>query len=381
MSSVFDHLHLKRNTKGSSNELSFDVLDAARTNADAGRESRTPRVLDNANGSRGNYRGIAGTATLSGQAQAEIERRKHARRARVVRLRVLGIVVAVGVLAVAGYFGYNYYMDVQEFSQRFDVLVHRFIVADECLASVDALMASPQTANVATRQNTQERMPETVAALDELKELVEQDRAYALNERDSAALDQVVAAADARIAMIGVAGRTMQVVDAANSASSEVNAIWADVLAADQEARAATGAANQASTEKATKAARDATAKARKPMVSALEKLKGIDERRADLGLAQQISYLEKRCEALKHAVATSDALIEGKREVAASENEAYNAADAEAAAIAESLPISIEEVVEDSYEDDLAGLHEEYETARNQAIEADALIREYKGI
>ena len=60
----------------------------------------------------------------------------------------------------------------------------------------------------------------------------------------------------------------------------------------------------------------------------------------AEVDLSAQIAYLDKRIEALGYAVASNDALLARDTAVAVEQNDAYNAADKEAASLAAALPI-----------------------------------------
>ncbi|MFR1639422.1 MAG: hypothetical protein ACLSVD_09765 [Eggerthellaceae bacterium] len=64
----------------------------------------------------------------------------------------------------------------------------------------------------------------------------------------------------------------------------------------------------------------------------------------------------------------------------AAAQNDAYNVADAEAAALAEQLPSEPSSVVFYAYESATGELRNAYSTARSQAGTADAFIRDYLG-
>ena len=380
MSNDFDHLHLKRNTAGSSNELSFDVLDAASADVGAKRDSRgiTSPVITRPQTSKDSYHGVKGQATLS--KQDEVVRRKRARRNHAAIIGAICAVVVLIAIGAAVYFGTQYYQSVQGFSERFDGLVQRFVKADECLTSVDALMADPTNASEDVRQSVLEKTAGTISELEQLKEQVEVDRGYAVNERDETALGQVIIAADARLSMIDVATRTIETVDASNAAADEANAIWNDILDADQAARKATQAANKADDDEAITEARDATAQSRSDLDTAYQRLQVLSSSYEGLDFSAQTTYLETRLDALDHAIATGDALLEGKSKRAVKENNAYNKADKKAADLAEKLPLSPQDDVDKVFVPQLQELQKEYETARNQAIEADSLIREYHG-
>ena len=72
MAGPFDHLHIKGRTAGTSNELSFDVLDAVRSEPSQ-KKARSVFIPSGPRQSQGSYTGVAGTSTLS--AVPEVERR------------------------------------------------------------------------------------------------------------------------------------------------------------------------------------------------------------------------------------------------------------------------------------------------------------------
>ena len=58
----------------------------------------------------------------------------------------------------------------------------------------------------------------------------------------------------------------------------------------------------------------------------------------------------------------------------------AYNAADAEASTMAESLPSDLTEIVVNAYVSSQEALTQDYEKARSDAATHDAFLREYLG-
>jgi hypothetical protein len=203
---------------------------------------------------------------------------------------------------------------------------------------------------------------------------------YAITSRDKTAIEQVVVAAEARLDMIDAATKTLDIAENSASEASEVNSIWNDVIDADQKARQASSAANNAKTQEETEAARKQTQEVEDLMKSALTQLESIDPTTESMDLSPHIAYLQKRIESLDHALATSDALIAGDRDKAAQENDAYNYNDKEAVELAKLLPQSVNKTVEESFQEQVEPLKEQYAAARDQAIEADSLIRQYIG-
>ena len=89
---------------------------------------------------------------------------------------------------------------------------------------------------------------------------------------------------------------------------------------------------------------------------------------------------LSMRAEALASAIASDDAFLAKNKQEAAAQNDAYNAADAEAAALAEKLPDDPSSLVLAAYDGESAALQQAYSTARSQAGTADAFIHDYLG-
>lgn len=411
MSNAFDHLHIKRHTAGSSNELSFDVLDAAsegysskkkRFGRRAGpqmlrpvkQEQPAPKPLEaeavqqpantpdlpvpekRDGGERPSFHRAVGKSTLS--SQVEVTSRKRERRARTIRIGAVATVLAVAMMVAAAYAGYRQYEEMQLFQGKFDALVQLFVKADEAIPLTDSFMADPFGATPEEIEEMEKAAAQAEIVLQQLDDERALALSYTVTDRDVQALDQVAKALDDRRDMLGAATGAAQVVLDSDAKSSEVNAVWHKVLGVDEAARAATAAANAASTDESISSARDQTEKARDDFKVLLEDLKSIAASRTDLDLSGHIAYLEKRIESLDYAVATSAALLKSDKEAAKAQNDAYNEADRQAVALAEKLPLSAEQTVEEAYEDKVLSFKESYEAARDAAIQADALIRQY---
>ena len=140
MAGPFDHLHIKGRTAGTSNELSFDVLDAVRSEPSQ-KKARSVFIPSGPRQSQGSYTGVAGTSTLS--AVPEVERRKRARRNRTIRVWAIAIVVVVVLASAAGYAGYRLYQDRAHFTGQYNELIMRFTDIDKTMVRIDALMRDP----------------------------------------------------------------------------------------------------------------------------------------------------------------------------------------------------------------------------------------------
>ena len=379
MAGPFDFLHIKRRTAGSSNELSFDVLDAAsKEAADKGdRQQRQSRASTAPKPSQGTYHGVAGSSTLSGL--AEVERRKRARRARTARLWIIAAVAVIALVGTGVFFGYRIYQDRVDFSSRFNQLIDRFIEIDQTMVDIDSLMADPlnsvelvERAEVANRFASLNR--ELNAVIAEAHDM----ESSAFSESDRSALEQAAEAADARSSMIAAAESAFTLSERANQISDEAVAAWNKVLEADSQAREATELANSARTEQATRNAQEKTKQARDLMDVALADLERVEKEEPRVDLSTERKYVSKRIEALDAANDTANALLADDRAAATAANDAYNAADSEAVALAADLPETLAGQVKATYESDLDRILESYTDARNAVTAADSALRSY---
>ena len=375
----FDFLHIKRRTAGSSNELSFDVLDAKRGELDVKpqRAQQQQHIAAAHKPSQGSYQGVAGTSTLS--AADEVVRRKRARRSRAIRL---GVIVAFAIAALVGtgaYFGYTYYQGKLDFSGKFHQLIDRFVEIDQTMVTVDALMADPlDPAGQDERSEASERFVSINRELNAVVAAAHEMEGSAQTDRDRVALEEVCEAATARQNMLEEAENAFALSKQANLLYDSASKAWRDVLKADSLAREATKLANDAGTEQATKDARDKTKQARDLMASAKMALEQVEKEKGDVDFSDEKAYIEKRVEALDAAIETSDALLEIDRAAARSANEAYNAADEEAAALAGELLDSPSRKALNAFNNELERVLEAYAQSRNATTAADSAIRAY---
>ena len=371
MAGPFDHLHIKRRTVGSSNELSFDVLDAAKSAADAKKPSKPMNITS----AQGSYTGVAGTSTLS--AVPEVERRKRARRNRTIRIWVIVLLAIAAVAAVGTYFGYRAYQDTLTFTGRYHALVEQLAEVDKTLVEVDRLMMNPMNSVESNdRKKVLEQFSTLKAALETMEEEVRSLRDEAKVSPDDTALVSIESAMQAREDMIASAADAFKLSEIVDKQVNVANEAWRKVLAGDSLAREATEIANKATTEAATMESRGKTRGAIELMEQARKELDNLSHEVTSVDFKPEIVYIDKRIEALNAAVATSDALLAGDRNTAIEANNEYNSADEEAAMLAAGLPASIGGTIKDQYTDQMQELIDVYQQARSQASVADGAIR-----
>lgn len=374
MAGIFDFLHIKQHTAGSSNELSFDVLDHKLAEADGrsghGKLPKPPKAT------QGSYLGVSGAAPVS--ADAEVEKRKQARRRHRLRLRAATAVIFIA-LAAAGVYAASVFQEQQEdFSGRINGLVERLKTVDETLVVVDGLMEDPLSAEQASqRSEILDKTPQLTSELNRVSVDAQTLSIAQLTDQEKVVVGQINEAAQARRAMLAAAQEAFLYSSDAATQVNRANAAWNDVLDADQLARDAISEANKATTQEATQQSLDKIDRAREGFTGALSELRDFSQSYG-IELDDQIAYLEKKVESLDYAVETSEALLSGNRDAAQSANESYNKADAEAAKMAGDLPPSIGDLVSERYEKGVVPYQSAYTEARNRAIQTDSIIREY---
>lgn len=411
MSDRFHVPHIKRHTEGTSNELSFDVLDAASNELDGKKKGlfgrkrgmKSPETVKPAKAKKDAKGSSASTASAlpipssaPAVAQAapkatthpnlspadEIDQRKRTRRARAWRIRILVGIIVVGLITAGALATYKYFKQREDYASMFTQMVSEFIETDRTLVTVDGLMGNPMSVESAElRAQTLESFDSVKAVLNHVHESVVDLKPAAGDERDRSALEKVDEAASGRVAMLAAAKDTFELSAEALERINEASRIWQNVMSADAKARAAANAANAAADENATRTAYDMTSEAQEAFE---ETLNDLDDLQYELGeqvnLSAHRAYLEKRIEALEYAKATANSLLDGNREAATANNDAYNRAEQEAARMAEALPFLLEDPIRTAFEKALEPHIESYDTARQDVSAADAIIRDYLG-
>ncbi len=376
MAGYFDFLHIKGRTAGSSNELSLDVLEHKSAEID-GKASRAAKLPKAPKASQGSYHGVAGTATLSGQ--AEVEKRKRARRSHRLRLRAIAAVTIAALVAVGIYAGVRYHETQTDITGRVGALVDRLAEVDETLAEIDAMMKDPLGIEQADRTRVVSAMPKLTTELNRITIDAQSLLDLPVDEQAEVAIGQISKTAQTRNGMITAAQEALSFAAEANDQIKRANTAWSNVVAADQLAREAIALANKASTQEATEQALEMTREARDSLVSALEDLRDM-KTAYRIDFAAQEAYLSKKAEALDDSISTSEALLAGDRAAAAAANEAYNDADDEAVQLAADLPLSIDDLVRARFDSIIAEYRARYDDVRDRTVEADAVIRKYLG-
>ena len=423
--------HIKRNTEGTSNEISFSVLDAAKNSLDGEGNSSpfgtislftlpgkrksistpskdeglalTQREVSPSSARSQNrferrqrrleQKRVSGAARGSHSAReprsydAEVASRKRARkRGRLI----VSFALTVALLAVAGgltWWGFGTYQDQQTYKGVLSSAISELSGNDELLAEIDVVvdLANSDITSLSlddtldVQKKVQDGKSTCIDELDAAEEAVGQvainNSSDASNTPDSKVVDTITARRQMLTSGATIIDDTVSVLQARQEATKG----WQLVLAADGLAReaadiasSATSADMQASTEKSQQAI-ESFSKAKTALQNAEQLFPQLD-------LSAYMSYIDKRLEAQGYAIESNDALINRDTQAATEHNDAYNNTEKQAGELAEKLPEDPDELVVDAFNSKTASSREMYENARSQAQSADAFIRDYLG-
>ena len=375
MANPFDHIHIKRRTAGSSNEISFDVLDAARNNLDSKKQRSSSRTPTAPRASQGSYEGVGKTSTLS--AVPEVERRKKARRAHMMRIGVLVTVIVIAIVAAGVYMGYRYQQDKTHAANQYEQLLQEFVEVDKTIVAIDKLMVDPlNSVEADQRKQIIEGLSDTEAKLDAIVEQSKELVGRTQSPNNSVIISGVEDAVSARKGMMNAALAAFKLSEIANKQMNAASEAWGKVLAGDSMAREASRLANAATTEESVYEARVKTEEAIASLIEGRKGLVQVEAEVVGLDYSDEIAYIDKRLESLESALNTADALIEGDRQRAQNANTEYNEVDKEATVLASKLTYSVIDKVKDSYADEIKNIENTYGHERSHAATADAVLR-----
>lgn len=407
-------LHIKSHTQGSSNEISFSVLDAAREARDAAERG----------GSRGAEAGGVSLFTLGRgkKPRPTPEKEQHIvlpegtprlparatsapRSAAVVPrdrtpLRyipfVVGICVVIALALTIGQTFFQMRSYQSDLRGGLSAQITQINRADEVLIPFDTLVMSQyDTAHFTKTTANQDvsmldQLTETYRGLvgdiapvySELKEAIGEVEAVqpSLSDNsDKEAAHQALVAAQSRLSMLdtGVA-----IVDEALMATEAYEAArqgWNDIIAADAAVREAT-ALLQDMTEDNVHASIDKTNTALTLLNRAADSFSMAQDSYPGLDLGVFDQYVAKRIESQQAALSADQAYLDRNKELLSQENERYNTLEQEAADLAQGLGDDPDVVVVSFYHAAIAEDVEFYEAERLKAGNADTFLRNYLG-
>ena len=424
--------HIKRNTEGTSNEISFSVLDAAKNSLegegnqhpfgtislftlpgkrkavstptkDEGlaltqremprsssraqrkfeRKQRRAEQRKASEGMRGSHR-----AREPRSLSAEVASRKRARkRGRLI----VSFALVMILLAVAGgltWLGAGVYQAQQTYKGVLSGAISELSETDELLAEIDEVVVDLSNGEatslslddmVAVQKQIGEEKSSRIEELDAAEETINQVAIKSSSETSDSPDSKASDAITARRQMLTSGSALIDDVVGVLQAKEETMKGWQLILAADGLAREAAQFASsapigdmQSSTEKSQHAI-ESFSKAKTAMQNA-------EQLFAQLDLSGYLNYIDKRLEAQGYAIESNNALINRDTQTATEQNDAYNKAEQQAGELAQALPEDPTELLETAFSEKTTSSREMYENARSQAQSADAFIRDYLG-
>lgn len=425
--------HIKKHTRGTSNEISFSVLDAAKNALDGdgndkqkhgpgrialftlpGRHKKPAPTPTKERGlplSTGDFVSVDDSASTSKMGalpsaarptsqteksspaplavvpskpkrspEEEIARRKARRRLSKWLAVAVIVVVSIGLLGAGGMYLYRDYQSQQGHVAVLDDALSLVKEADETIQQLDEVVTDPFAEGSEEQRTAIQAQLEAVEQ--KLQDADEKARAVSLElngAREKEAANQAVAGIAARFTLVEQGQLLMNAATEAQSAAEGVDAAWKTVLEGDDLARQAAQLVTETTAENV-EASKSKTNEALAAFDEAYAAFLDVQATYPQADLTQFVDYIAKRQESLGYAIASDDAILAKNKEEATAQNNAYNIADAEAATLAKALPDNPSSIVDEAFEDATSDVAKAYSTARLQARSADAFISDYLG-
>lgn len=310
--------------------------------------------------------------------EEEIAWRKARRRKGKILAGILGAVIIVALAGAGLFYLYQDNVRYQQNTQLLQESADTLTSTDEFLLALDDALQDPLGDQAETFFNDRQG---DLASIDSSLQLAESKADEAMQglretvEREAA--DALMATSAARQTLVDQGWKILEDSVGMKSLYERVGEAWQQTGEADSLAREAAQLAGENSQEAITRST-ELSNEASALFSDVRATMEVLAQEDTEVDLSAQIAYLDKRIEALGHAVASNDALLARDTAVAVEQNDAYNAADKEATSLAAALPIDPGQPVLDVLEARLADPIEAYEAARGQASTSDAFLRDY---
>lgn len=403
-------MHIKSRTEGSSNEISLSVLDAARQAHDAATgegaeptgkvslftlgKGKRPRSTPKKDSAIILPQGATPGRVLAPGSTARAMRQEGMRRGIITAIVI--VCVALTLFLVGGHAFFTMTQQQNSLRETLTGQVQMIESCDDTLIPFDTLVMAQVDPDRLTPAATGERAPSFSELADGYRGVVadiapvRDSLEAALSDidaltpsltdnRDREAAAQAMTAARSRLNMldagIGVIEESLKGTESFLAARSGWNAL----INADAVIRDATDAAQEMSQD-TIEASRTLTEKALALLEGAQDDFERAESDYPGLDLTTYRTYVAKRIESQKAALAVDDAYLDRNKEDLASENDRYNALEEEAATLAAALEGNPESLVADRFYAAIADKTATYDAERLKAGNADAFLRDYLG-
>lgn len=416
-------MHVKKNTAGSSNEISFSVLDAkkaAHTDSDeplneAGKISlftlsgkTKPSKLRNTSlpTSQGGHHKKASALGAPQQNRVSYKVSSSSNQSSPSATtpvkgfgKTISLVVIVAVVAVLVIVAAQALVNMQAHQNNLKSVLNHQITqlqeTDDSLISFDALVLQQVDKNRYSEANTSDSVviENPISEYETLKPQVEEAK-EALNEvmgriealqpslsdnSEKEAAAQALTSAKARLHMIETGVEIITLSGKTSDAYSAAHEGWNDLLAADTAIREASQLMKPLSEDSATQALTK-TDTAVSYLTKGDELLQEASSFNETIDFSSYFSYISTRKEAQEYAILTLNAYLDRNKEDLEANNKKYNEVENKAAEIAQSFTETPSELIAASYYKQVEELSTTYESERVNAGNADMFIRKYLG-
>jgi hypothetical protein len=398
-------LHIKRDTAGTSNELSLSVLDAKKNQAgpsDGGRPS--PKTVaglgkvalftvpgKEAKGTADAPASAVPAATMQGllslpapalpyDPDAEVARRKHRRRT----FRIVNSIAGIAVIAVLAFIGVSYankhMAQQQSEAAALDGALSLIEQSDTTIVAMDqAVNSSVDDQALDDMQGILSDLPSASSDLDRAANKAAEVGNSSSDSKEKEAASRAEEAIAARKDLITQGTALMKDDIAAKHAANDLTDAWSSLLEGDVLAKEAAYIVSD-TTDAKVRESMDNSSKALEQFTQAQSLVQGVSDSYPAADVSLLVSYIAKRVTSQQYALASDNAILVQDKATAESNNTAANAADAEAVAIAKRLPDNPARPVLDAYTAVRADPFAAYSAARTRASFADAYLRDYLG-
>ncbi len=375
--------HIKRRTMGTSNEISFDVLDAAKDALDSAKGTSAAGLVGGGIGSV-----AGGNAVWPAPAEEEVVRRKKERRHR--RRLAYALVCAVCAAAVggAGWWLYGEYRAQQAYVGELDQAISCIESADEVVVPLNEALSDlfelPEgsVAGEALAEELAACVEGLSGAEEELlqaEELLHGVGDALVGPTDKEAANRAVLAIDGRREMIDAGAQIAGDAQDASRAAEHAEEAWDLLLQADSLAREAASTVTD-TTDENVSSSMEETNRAIELFQQADDEFAAAADVYPAVDFADYRAYIAKRVEAMGYALAADEAFLARDKDEVSLQNDAYNDADAEAASLAADFPETPVNLIAEASSAATAEARESYVAACSQAASADAFLRDYLG-
>lgn len=298
--------------------------------------------------------------------------------------RLQRILIAVAVLILVG--GIVLYVFLSDANYRsaestFNESVSLMQGTDDVVVNVDSAVNSQVTADRLAKLDelmgsvpaTEESLQQVIASMDSIEPAMKR-------HSNGDIVQQMRTSAEARLSMLESGAQLIDYDRQAMRSSESFAESWTLILQADSKAREAAAFVAYATTANMTQAL-SLNSQALEQLTSARGKLDDAANAFPEADFTLLYDYIDAKAAAIGYAQAAEQAYLDGDTAKVEEQTALYDTADATAVQAAAALPSNPDQLILNAYDQLTASPRKAYVEARQQASEADAVLRNYLGI